>query len=152
MNEPSCDNGVPLESLKEFEMKKLISCAALLLLAGCQTWGPTWSELTGSRYNDVTVMTDGAVVVNQVDGATPSGQPREPIKLTPGKHTLVLSAVSPASVMGTIYQEQTEIDFKPCTRYYVNSRFASSTSTSWRPFVDREETISDCQVPPAKAK
>ena len=24
--------------------------AIMLLVAGCQTWGPTWSELSGARY------------------------------------------------------------------------------------------------------
>ena len=43
-------------------MKRLAACAAVLLVSGCQTWGPTWSEVTGVRYNDITSMTDGPVV------------------------------------------------------------------------------------------
>ena len=30
-----------------------IPMVATLLVAGCQTWGPTWSELTGDRYTTV---------------------------------------------------------------------------------------------------
>jgi len=133
-------------------MKKLTAFAALLFVVGFQTWGPTWSELTGSRYNDLVSMTDGAVVVNQVDGLAPTNSPWDPTKLTPGPHKLVLQAVPPSSVMGLVNLEQTEVDFKPCVRYYINARFASSTGTAWRPFIDHEETIADCQVPaPAKA-
>jgi hypothetical protein len=134
-------------------MKRLSGCAALLLLVvvGCQTWGPTWSELIGVRYGDITSLTDGAVVVSTVDGLSPNTAPREAIKVTPGMHKLVLSAVPPGSVVGMINMEATEVDFKPCTRYYINSRFAASTSTAWRPFIEREESIPGCRLPaPAK--
>lgn len=107
-------------------MKKLTAFAALLFLVGCQTWGLTWSELTGSRYNGIASMTDGPVVVNQVDGVTPTNSPWEPTQLTPGLHKLVLQAVSPSSVIRFINLEETEVDFKPCVRYYINARFAES--------------------------
>ena len=29
----------------------LLALTVLALLAGCQTWGPTWSEITGERFN-----------------------------------------------------------------------------------------------------
>lgn len=132
-------------------MKNLIACAAVLFLAGCQTWGPTWSELTGTRYNDLASMTDAPVVVNLVDGVAPNNSPGLPIKVTPGPHKLVLQAVPPHAVIGFINGEETQVDFRPCTRYYINGRFASSTGTDWRPFVDHEETIAGCQSPvPAK--
>ncbi|MEO5765161.1 MAG: hypothetical protein ABIR52_07620 [Casimicrobiaceae bacterium] len=128
-------------------MKKLVAFAAPFVLAGCQSWGPTWSELTGVRYNDLTSLTDGAVVVNLVDGFSPGTAPRETIKVTPGMHKLVLQAIPPGSRAGQIDVEATEVDFKPCTRYYVNARFTASTSASWRPFIDREETIPGCKAP-----
>ena len=44
-------------------MRKMIILAAPALLAstfltGCQTWGPTWSELTGARYAAIGVLAD----------------------------------------------------------------------------------------------
>ena len=132
-------------------MNKLVAVAALFVLAGCQSWGPTWSELTGVRYSDLTSMTDGPVVVNLVDGVSPGTGPRETIKLAPGQHRLVLQAIPPGSVVGLINMEATEVDFKPCTRYYINARFDNTTSTSWRPFIDHEEMVPGCTVtPPAK--
>jgi hypothetical protein len=131
-------------------MKRLAACAAVLLVSGCQTWGPTWSELTGVRYNDITSLTDGPVVVNLVDGASPGGAPQQAIKVTPGMHKLVLQAIPPGAIAGAgqLNLEATEVDFKPCKRYYINARFAASTSTTWRPFIDYEETIAGCQVTP----
>ena len=131
-------------------MKRLAACAAVLLVAGCQTWGPTWSELTGVRYNDITSLTDGPVVVNLVDGTSPNGAPREAIKVTPGVHKLVLQAIPPVPIAGgmQLNLEATEVDFKPCMRYYINARFTASTSTTWRPFVDYEEKIAGCQITP----
>ena len=49
--------------------KLLLLVPALLgatLLPGCQTWGPTWSELTGQRYN-VTIMNRRPASINMVD-------------------------------------------------------------------------------------
>ena len=31
-------------------MRKLLLLSLPVVLAGCQTWGPTWSEVTGVRY------------------------------------------------------------------------------------------------------
>lgn len=132
-------------------MKHLVACAALLL-AGCQSWGPTWSELTGERYSDITSVTERPVSVSLVDGSSPNNPPMQPIKVEVGTHKLALQAVPPPGVIGLIAIEQTEVNFKPCTRYYINARFESATSTNWRPFIDYEEKIPGCQLPaPPKA-
>jgi len=128
-------------------MRKLPALALLLpLLSGCQTWGPTWSEVTGVRYN-VSTMGVGPVVINLLDGYSPNNIPGQPIKVTTGKHTLMLQVVPPGSVVGLVNMEQTTVDFAPCVRYYINGRFDSSTSTDWRPFIDYEEKIAGCQLP-----
>ena len=124
---------------------------SVLMLAGCQTWGPTWSEVTGIRYSDVTSMTDGPVLINLVDGSSPlQTGPRAPIKVTPGKHTMQLQAIPPGGVLGRLVLEEITVDLQPCVRYYINARFASSTSADWRPFVDATESIAGCQITPAK--
>jgi len=130
-----------------------VICYALpmLLLGSCQTWGPTWSEVTGTRYYSETLLGVGPVLISQIDGSSPGNTPGQPIKITPGRHTLVLQVIPPPSVVGLVHLEETVLDAAPCKRYYINGRFAASTSTDWKPFVDHEEQISDCQAPaPAK--
>jgi hypothetical protein len=134
-------------------MKKSLAVGATsLLLAGCQTWGPTWTEVTGARFDDMASMTIGPVLINLIDGSSPlQGGPRQPIKVTPGKHTMQLQAVPPDPVMGRIALEEITVELQPCMRYYINARFSSSTSTEWRPFIDKAEGIAGCQVtPPGK--
>jgi len=89
-------------------MKKSLAVGATsLLLAGCQTWGPTWTEVTGARFDDMASMTIGPVLINLIDGSSPlQGGPRQPIKVTPGKHTMQLQAVPPDPVMGRIALEE----------------------------------------------
>lgn len=119
---------------------------ATLLLGSCQTWGPTWSEVTGVRYTAPSLGV-GPVLINQIDGSNPGNTPGQPIKITPGHHTLVLQVIPPGSVAGLVNLEQTVLDAAPCKRYYINGRFAAPTGTDWKPFVDYEEQISDCQAP-----
>jgi hypothetical protein len=137
--------------MKRNAVKQVICYAfGMLLLGSCQTWGPTWSEVTGVRY-DVTSMGVGPVLINQLDGSNPGNAPRQPIKVTPGRHTLVLQAIPPPSVVGGVHEEETTLEAAPCRRYYINARFTTPTSTDWKPFVDREEKITDCQAQaPAK--
>jgi len=123
---------------------------AILLLGSCQTWGPTWSEVTGIHYT-APALGVGPVLINLIDGSSPNNTPGQPIKVTPGRHTLVLQVVAPPTVLGLVHLEQIVLDVAPCKRYYINGRFAEPTSTVWKPFVDYEENISDCQATtPAK--
>ena len=45
-----------------------IPMAAALLVAGCQTWGPTWSELTGDRYTIIDPERSTADAVHEFRG------------------------------------------------------------------------------------
>jgi hypothetical protein len=94
-------------------MRKLTTCAMLLLLGSCQTWGPTWSEVTGVRY-DVTSLGVGPVLINQVDGSSPGNTPGQPIRITSGRHTIVLQVIPPSSVLGLVNLEQIVLDAAPC--------------------------------------
>jgi len=122
--------------------------ASVALLAGCQTWGPTWSEVTGARYN-IPALNEGPTIINQLDGLSPGTAPGEAVKMAPGRHTLILQVVPPPSVTGLVDMEKTTLDVAPCTRYYINGRFDAATSTAWRPFIDKEERIPGCQLPAA---
>ena len=131
-------------------MRKLIVLAVATCMYGCQTWGPSWSELSGQRFTlTSSALEVGPTIISQVDGYTPSGGPLQPVKISPGQHKVVLQAVPPGSVTGIINLEEMVFDAKPCVRYYVNARFKTATSTAWTPFVDYEEKIAGCQIPAA---
>jgi hypothetical protein len=126
----------------------LAGLAALAVLAGCQSWGPTWSEVSGARYN-VTDFNRFATAVNLVDSQNPG--PRHGYggysyyKLDPGKHTIELSALNgtPNWVSG-INRENMVIDIEPCKRYYLNAEFDNRLLTPWKPMVDYVEPIPGC--------
>jgi len=133
-------------------MRRLMIWIAATLLVGCQTWGPTWSELSGQRYSLTSAAIDvGPTTISQVDGSSPNNAPGQPVKITPGVHKIVLQAASPRGVMGLAHPQEITLDAKPCVRYYVNARFKTAASTDWAPFVDYEERVSDCQIPAAGA-
>jgi hypothetical protein len=91
-------------------MRKLLSAtAAAMMLSSCQTWGPTWSEVTGERWT-----------------------------------------IPSAGWTGGTDLETLKLDFAPCKRYYVNAKYDTRLSISWRPFVDYVEPIAGCTAMAAK--
>ena len=131
-------------------MKRLAACAAVLFVSGCQTWGPTWSELTGVRYNDITSLTDGPVVVNLIDGASPGTAPREAIKVTPGMHKLVLSGDSSGcGRRRRADQPRSDRSRLQALHALLHQRALRGVDQhDWRPYIDYEEKIPGCQVTP----
>ena len=131
--------------------KLLLLAPALLgatLLPGCQTWGPTWSELTGQRYN-VTIMNRRPASINMVDNQGAFVDPNL-VRVEPGKHRIVLQAVAPGWPGGPDL-EVMNLDVEPCKRYYLNAQFENTISPNWTPVVDFVEPIAGCTVtPPAK--
>ena len=123
--------------------------AAPLLLAGCQTWEPAWSEITGLRYFH-TDMNRSITVVTLVDGK--SAIPNRPMRSTmvdPGRRVLTLQGVPLTSGWQETSQDFV-LDVEPCKRYYVNAQFANRLSPSdWKPVVDYVEPIGGCS-PAAK--
>ena len=128
----------------------LLMVPALLaptLLTGCQTWGPTWSEITGARYN-VTVVNRRPAIIDRVDdqGAFPNPNL---IKVAPGEHRLVVQG--PGARMGRRSAAACDdANVAPCKRYYINAQFANTIGQEWTPVVDYVEPIGDCMVPGAK--
>ena len=134
-------------------MRKALLLAVPFVLAGCQTWGPTWSEVSGQRWNIPPVGFNTApTAVNLIDGngAFPNN-PGQPIKVEPGPHTLVLAAapLSPGWTGGTDL-ESFKLDIEPCKRYYINGKYENRLGTSWKPFIDYVEPIAGCTVVAAK--
>jgi hypothetical protein len=117
------------------------------LLTSCQTWGPTWSEITGSRYN-VTIVNRRPAIIDRVDdqGAFPNPNL---IKVTPGEHRLVVQGPAPGWAGGPPLHVMM-LNVEPCKRYYINAQFQSTIQQEWTPVVDYVESIGDCLVPGAK--
>jgi hypothetical protein len=122
--------------------------AAPLLLDGCQTWGPTWSEVTGQRYN-VTIVNRRPAIIDQVDNQGAFPDPRL-IKITPGEHRLVVQGPAPGWPGGPPLHVMM-LNAEPCKRYYINAQFDTTITQQWTPVVDYVEPIAGCTVPGAKS-
>ena len=135
-------------------MRKIGLVLLPLALAGCQTWGPTWSEVTGQRWTIPPAEFNTAPIgVNLIDGS--GAFQRTPgyggIKVEPGTHTLVLQAAPiSAGWTGGTDLETYVVDFAPCKRYYINAKYDTRLSVSWKPFIDYVEPIAGCTVTAAK--
>jgi hypothetical protein len=117
-----------------------------LLLTGCQTWGPTWSEITGERWH-TTIPNRRPAIIERVDdqGAFASF----PIRIEPGSHRVTISAPAPGWMGGSALKTMT-LDAEPCKRYYINAHFADPLEPNFAPVVDYVEPIAGCTVPAAK--
>jgi hypothetical protein len=127
----------------------LLICAAVpvALLEGCQTWGPTWSELTGARYN-VTIANRRPAIIDRVDDRGSFPEPNL-IKIEPGPHRLVVQGPAPGWVGGPPLHVMM-LDAAPCKRYYINAQFTNTITQEWIPVIDFVESIPGCTVPAAK--
>ena len=81
------------------------------------------------------------VIVNRIDGETVLSDNRAVV--TPGKHQVTID-LPPRKGFHTATQHTFEIDAKPCTRYNVAARLASSTTQDWTPVVRSTEPIGEC--------
>jgi hypothetical protein len=129
-------------------MRRLTLLALSLTLAGCQSWGPTWSEVSGDRYFRAEMNTS-STIINTIDGTSPvSGNPT---RIAPGKHTLALTAVplSPNWKSGTDLA-YFDLVAEPCKRYYVAARFENPLGPRFTPYLDYVEPIAGCTVAAVK--
>lgn len=124
--------------------------AAALLLTGCQTWGPTRSEVTGNRYYRTTLNRMPAII-ERVDAQGAFAEPRGmPIRIEPGQRVLQLQGVPPSPGWHGGTQQEFVLNAEPCRRYYVNAQFDNRLSMSrWQPVIDEVETIAGCTATPA---
>ena len=122
-------------------MRKSVLAFALLL-GGCQTWGPTWSEVTGYRYT-FTELNRRPAIINQIDNQGSFAS--DPIKIEPGLHRLVLQGPTPGWPGGAPLQVY-NLDAAPCKRYYINAQFENTITQDWKPVIDYVEPISGCKI------
>ncbi len=122
-------------------MRKILLLLIPLGLVGCQTWGPTWSEISGSRYNHAIEYRLPAVI-SRIDDQ--SAFASNPIKVEPGMHTIRLQGSLPGW-QGTNF-ETMELDVLPCKRYYINEQYQNLIQPKYTPVVDYVEDIAGCKV------
>jgi hypothetical protein len=125
--------------------KRLLPVLLLsLLLPACQTWGPTWSEITGARYptGEINQYRRPAIIEHVDDqGAFVSS----PIKATPGVHRIVVGAPVPGFPGGSSLKT-VDLEMQPCKRYYINAQFENNVTQNWAPVIDYVESIAGCTV------
>jgi hypothetical protein len=120
-------------------MGKTIGLLLPLALAGCQTWGPTWSELSGQRYHKAIEDRRPVEIVAIGDQRVFS----PPFKVEPGRYIIVLESPQHRGFRGT--QQAISIRLAPCRRYYVNAQFKNPLEPDWYPVIDYVEDIAGCK-------
>jgi hypothetical protein len=121
-------------------LRTIAAAALALIVAGCQTWGPTWSEVTGVRYHRAIADRWPARIVAVGNDAVF----QTPYKVAPGTYRLAVESPRHDGFPGTILEMTLNIE--PCKRYYVNAQFAGPVGPDWRPMVDEVESIAGCRV------
>jgi hypothetical protein len=120
----------------------LVAC--VVALGGCQTWGPTWSEITGARYPTGQIhQYRRPATIENIDGR--GSFPSMPIKIEPGMRRVVLSAPTPGWPGGGDLQVMM-LDVEPCKRYYLNAQFRNPVDRDWTAVIDFVEPIAGCRI------
>ena len=118
-----------------------------VVASGCQTWGPTWSEVTGARYN-VAIEWRRPAIIEKVDDQ--GAFANNPIKIEPGKHRLVLGGIDPQPRPGGSNLVVYMLDAQPCKLYYINAQYKNNIDIEWTPVIDYVQDIAGCTVPAKK--
>jgi hypothetical protein len=119
---------------------KIAATAVVLIASGCQTWGPTWSEVTGVRYNRAIADRWPARIVAVGSDSVFS----VPYKVVPGTYALAVESPRHSGFAGTI--QKMKLNIEPCKRYYINAQFQDPVRPEWTPVVDEVEPIVGCRV------
>ncbi len=116
--------------------------AAALVTGGCQTWGPTWSEVTGAQYTRTSVDRRPGILIRVGDQSV--GQVT-PFKVAPGTYTVEVQSPVHNHFKGSI--KKLLVNVEPCHRYYINAQFENPVRPTWMPVIDYVEPIPGCRVP-----
>ena len=115
--------------------------AATLVVAGCQTWGPTWSEVSDLRYYNTTTLYLRPAIIERIDDQAAFAQ--MPIKVDPGKHVILVQG--PYRQPGGGYLKTITVDMEPCKRYYINAQFVNNVTPDFEPVVSYVEDLTGCR-------
>ena len=117
-----------------------LSLYAVDAAAAPEKWGPTWSEVTGTRYYR-TVMNRAPAIIKSVDGRNYTDRI---VKIEPGHRSVVVQSPSRGGFPG---QNRTlTMDIAPCKRYYINAQFDGSVGPEWKPVIAYIERIAGCKI------
>ena len=122
----------------------LLALSIPFVLSGCQTWGPTWSEVSGARYATGEIYQyRRPAIIEHVDDQGAFAQ--YPVKIDPGTHRIVLGGPAPGWPGGAELKVFM-LDAAPCKRYYLNAQFLNNIQPEWSPVIDYVENIAGCTV------
>jgi len=108
--------------------------------AALEKWGPTWSEVTGTRYFRAT-MNRAPTIIKSVDGRNYTDRI---VKIEPGKRMVVVQSPPRKGFQGS--NKHMTMDIAPCKRYYINAQFDSGVGPEWKPVVAYVESIPGCRI------
>ena len=114
--------------------------AATLLVAGCQTWGPTWSEVSDRHYYETTTMYLRPAILERIDDQSVFAS--MPVKVEPGTHVVVIQG--PYRQPGGGYLKAITVNMEPCKRYYINAQFVNNVTPDFEPVVTYVEDLTGC--------
>ena len=115
--------------------------AATLAVAGCQTWGPAWSEVSNLRYYDTTTLYLRPAIIERIDDQAAFAS--FPIKVEPGKHVILVQG--PYRQPGGGYLKAITVDMQPCKRYYIYTQFVNNVTPDFEPVVGYVEDLTGCR-------
>jgi len=118
------------------------TAAAVLVLGGCQTWGPTWSEVTGEQYTRTSIDRRPGILIRVGDESVGHVKP---FKVAPGTYQVEVQSPVHNRIQGSIQKMTVKIE--PCQRYYINAQFENPVRPAWMPVIDYVESIPGCRVP-----
>jgi hypothetical protein len=121
--------------------RKLTLAIAAIALAGCQSWGPTWSELSGARYTAVAPDRRPAILIRAGDETIGSVTP---FRIAPGRYEIQVQSPIHNRFPGSI--KTMTLTVEPCRRYYINAQFDDPVRPDWTPVIDYVETIAGCRM------
>jgi len=125
---------------------KIIAAVLFVLLlpatdaAALEKWGPTWSEVTGTRYFRAT-MNRAPAIIKSVDGRNYTDRI---VKIEPGRRMVDVQSLPRRGFQGS--NKHMTMDIAPCKRYYINAQFDSSVGPEWKPVVAYVESIPGCRI------
>ena len=122
--------------------KTILALALALVLSGCQTWGPTWSEVSGDHYYNRATLNLRYAVIEQIDGTGAFAS--YPIKIEPGEHNLVVHGPAPGWRGPNLVNFT--FDAQPCKRYFINAQFKNRIEQKFEPVINYVEDVTGCKV------
>jgi len=111
------------------------------LAAGCQTWGPTWSELSGAVYTATTPDRRPSILISVGDESIGSVTP---YRVVPGTYRVVVQSPVHNRFRGS--EKELTLAIAPCRRYYIAAQFDNPVGPDWTPVVDYVEPIAGCKT------